>query len=437
MGGPDLRCNDANPAQMLQRSVPAGDYIIVVKQSSAGIFDLTLRFSPPTEIPPVDRCNAGTVDVSAGGTFTGMFSEVEDDYRLTCSSTGRRDAAYRFTIAETQDVTLTATTVGGSFPTTYVSLVRDCDMDSTTIQCISSSSSTTTPLRQRGLAPGTYYVLVESSNTDALGWSLDVSITDPVPRSPGDACSTVVDITPPSGATTGSGSASLAMAERDTPTSCGSTSSSYRDVYFSFTLATTRDVTVTTSGPSFFYTAVSTACGETGTELRCQSGSSPIAQTYRSLPAGTYFVAVSIGSSSGSVTAAVETRPPTAIPPNDRCPGAIDISGGFSGTGTLTGFEDDVRGCSGTGRVDAFYRFTLTARQDVLVTVRRPSGGSTASHTLTLRSDCTTTTNLGCDSGNPAVISQTLEAGSYIVIVDSTSSSAGEFVLQASFFDPV
>lgn len=436
-GGPDLRCNDASPAQMLQRSVPAGDYIIVVKQSSAGIFDLTLRLTPPTEIPPVDRCNAGTVDISAGGTFTGMYSEVEDDYRLSCGTTGRRDAAYRFTITEPKDVTLTGTTLGSSFPTTYISLVRDCDLDSTTVQCIAASWFETVPLRQRGLAAGTYYVLLETDATDATGWSLDVSITDPLPRSPGDACTTVVDITPPGAATTGSGTASLTMAERDTPTSCGDTSSFAKDVYFSFTLATTRDVTVTTEGAGFHYTAVSTACGETGTELRCQSGSAPVAQTYRSLPAGTYFVTVSTTLSSGTVTATVATRPPTPIPPNDRCVGAIDISGGFSSTGTLAGFEDDVIGCSGSGRVDAFYGFTLTTRKDVLVTVRRPSGGSTASHTLTLRSSCGTTTNLGCDTGNPAIISQTLDPGSYIVIVDSTSAAAGEFIIQASFFDPV
>src|SRR5690606_28977591 len=118
--GPDDKCSAANPPRILRRSLPAGEYAIIVKTGFGSAFDLTLSIMPPTPIPPVDVCNAGTEDVSAGGTFTGMFVEVEDDYALSCHSAGTReyrDAVYRLRLTEPKDVTITGSTTG-SFGTT-------------------------------------------------------------------------------------------------------------------------------------------------------------------------------------------------------------------------------------------------------------------------------------------------------------------------------
>lgn len=423
--GPEEKCSSSSPPSLLRRSLPPGEYAIIVKTSAGAPFDLSVMFAPPTPIPPVDVCNASTMDISGGGTFSGMFTETEDDYQLSChASTGYRDAAYRFTITSPKDVTITASTSGSAWtPSTYLSLLTNCSSAASTVSCMSGTTAT---LRRRSLPAGTYYVLLESSATDATAWTMNVTITDPMPRAPGDACTSAIDIT------SASGSASLSTAELDVGTSCGGTTSSYRDVMFSFTLPTTRDVTLTTQAPGFHYAAVETTCGTIGSEIRCRSGgtsTTPLVQSWRSMPAGTYYVVVSTLSASGNVTATVTTSAPTPIPPNDVCSGAIEIGSGYSSRDTLTDFDDDVTGCSGTGRPDAFYRLTLAAPRRVSIFAARPSG-STGQIYLTLRDSCSSTTNIACNNGDPsAAMVQTLAAGTYYLIVETLTTTAGDYTL--------
>ncbi len=412
--GGDIACNSGSSPNLLSRSVPPGDYFIIVKQATAGVFDLNVRFEPPTMMPPIDLCGRGTLDVSEGGTFEGFFSELTDDYRLSCNSSARRDAAYTFTITERKDVTISARAMGGSFNTVYLALTSDCDTTDATIQCRSGSS---TEISRRGLPPGTYWILVESntSGSDANSFSMTVDISDAEPRLPGDACETAIDITE-----TGSGMVPLGVSEFDSGVSCsGSTN---RDVYYTFELTETRDVTIESSGAGFHFLSLATECGVTGSELRCGSGSGTKTETFRSLAPGRYYVTVMTSLSSGSSMVSVETSEPTPIPPNDRCDGAIEIGAdGYISTDTLIDFEDDVRGCSFSG-ADAFYELTLTERREVLITVQ-PDGDRTHSHNLTLRSSCASTDNILCRSGRPATISEILDPGTYILIVESTTEA--------------
>ena len=425
--GPDEKCSAASPPSLLRRSLPAGEYAVIVKTSSGAPFDLNVMLSAPTPIPPVDRCDAGTLDVSAGGTFVGMFEEVEDDYGLSCHAGSYRDAAYRFTITTPKDVFIMGSTSGAAWtPTTYLALTTDCSSATAERACRSSTSA---EIRARSLPAGTYYILLESSATDATAWSINVSITDPAPRAAGDACSTAVDVT------SGSGSAALSTAELDSGTSCGGSSISYRDVYFYFDLAATRDVTLTTSAPSFMYSSVQTTCGSIGTELRCRSGSSPLVQTFRSLVAGRYYVAVSTTATTGNATATVVTGPPTPIPPNDICSGAIEIGAGYSARDTLVGFDDDVMGCSGTGRPDAFYQLTLAARRQVIISAARVAG--TGQVYLTLRNACASTTNILCaNAGGSASIDTILDPGTYYLIVEMPAGSEEDYRLNTFVIAP-
>ncbi|NOY93908.1 MAG: hypothetical protein GXP55_22220 [Deltaproteobacteria bacterium] len=92
-----------------------------------------------------------------------------------------------------------------------------------------------------------------------------------------------------------------------------------------------------------------------------------------------------------------------------------------------------MRGCSGASRADAFYTFTLSAAREVLITARRPDGGSGTS--LTLRAgDCSATDNLVCATANPAAIDQVLEAGTYTLVVEQPLGSAGDFALRVLMF---
>jgi hypothetical protein len=423
--GPELGCATGSPATLLRRSLPAGEHVIVVESTSAVVFDLTLRFESPTTVPPIDRCDPTTLDISAGGTFTGLFAETSDDYTLSCSSTvARSEAAYRLVLDAPKDVILEGSTTGGGSPSTHLALVRDCGERASTLRCQSGGR----PARvvYRALPAGTYFVLLESSSTAASMWSLSATVSDPVERPVGDACSTAVDIT------SGSGAASLTGAERDVTTSCGGTSTALRDVVFRFTLEGARDVSLTTTGAGYHAAALSTECGTIASELRCRQTSSPQTQAWRSLPAGTYFAVVDTTTSVGDVTATLVTSDPTPIPVNDRCEGAIALTNGLARRDTLLGFEDDVSACSGTNP-DAFYALTLTERTEVLVTVR-PAAAATHNHTLSLREGCAATTNIVCDTGNPAVINRVLDPGSYVFVVEAGATVASDFELRFASF---
>lgn len=428
--GPDEQCGASSPPSVLRRSLPAGDYAILVETSSGAPFDLTLMTSPPTPIPPVDVCDASTEDISGGGTFGGMFAEVGDDYDLGChGSVSHPDAAYRLVLTSSKDVRITGSTTGSTWPpSTYLSLTTDCADPSAEIWCRTGRPA---EILRRGLPAGVYYVLVESSASDATDWSIDVSITDPALRAVGDACSTAVDIT------SGTGSVALSGAELDSGTSCGGATSSSRDVFFYFDLAATQDVTLTTNGPGFHYVGLQTACGDTSSEVRCRSATPPMSQTFRSLPAGRYYVVVATTASSGTVTADITTSAPTPVPPNDRCGGAIEIGGGYTSRDTLVGFEDDLVGCSGSGRPDAFYVLTLAARKRVIMSASRVAG-STDQIYLTLRDSCTASTNLACDDGSgTAALTRTLDAGTYYLMVENAAGAEGEYVLDVFVQDPL
>ncbi len=435
--GPDEKCASGAAPSVLRRSLPAGDWAIIVRSTGGGgPFDLSMMITDPTPVPLVDRCNAMTETIVApGGTVRGRFEEVGDDYTLSCHSGSFRDAAYRFTITEPQDVFITGSTTGGPFgtPTTYVSLLTDCSNPMTTQIC---QAQTSINIRRRSLPAGTYYILIESSAADAVEWSITVNIMPPAARAPGDACTTAVPITladAGGGRYVGTGMADLVTAELDSGTSCGGGTGTSRDLFFYFDIPATgpsggpRDITLTTNGAGFHYVSLQTACGVTGSDLRCRTGSGAFAQSWRSLAPGRYYVTVATTLSAGTVTAEIDSRPGTPVPPNDRCSGAIVLTNGASRRDTLIGFEDDLAGCTGSGYPDAFYTFTLAARQRVIVSV--DAGPTTARRVyLTLRSSCSAGANLQCVNGDPtATINTVLDPGTYSLFVEQTATTASDF----------
>jgi hypothetical protein len=447
--GPDEKCIQGTSPTLLRRSLPAGEYAIIVQTSSPGSpFDLNLRFMPPTEIPRIDVCNAETVDLCGGAPcttltgarFSGLYAETEDNYRTSCSGSGSyRDAVYQFTLDSPKDVTISASSTGSSsFSSTYLTLTTDCSTQGGELRCTASSSAS---IRQRELPAGTYFVVIESGDSSPSAWSLNVTITDPVPRNRGDACSNPVDISESTVGGGGSGVAMIPMLELDSGTSCGGGTSG-RDATFFFTLTEVRDVTVTAQLPlaeswESHYASVAPACGRTDMDMRCwtwrDDGSA--SQSWRSLEPGTYFMTVSTTTDAGDIRASIATRDPTPIPPNDRCSGAIELTSGVMRRDTTIGFSDDGPGgsCSGTGRVDAYYRFTLPVSRNIILNVRDADGGTTPLF-VTLRDRCESAGDLvnycqasGIGTPSMAGISAPLPAGTYYVAVETPATEMSDF----------
>jgi hypothetical protein len=429
--GPDDKCTALASGTLLRRSLDPGEYAVIVKTQTASPFEMSLRFMPPTPIPPIDICGDETLEISGGGSFGGMFAETDDDYVLSCHSGAHHDAAYKLTLTEPKDVTITGSVTGAPWGNTpYLSLQTTCGERDSELSCITGSD--TAVIRRRNMEPGTYFVLIERGSEESVDFGLDVTVTDPVPRVAGDACETALDIT------TAAGSVDASTLELDSGTSCGGSTIGYRDANFTFELASPRDVVLRTSGAGTHFAATGGECGTFGGELRCRSGSSPLEQRWRSLPAGRYYVTVATTLTTGSVTASIETSDPTPVPPNERCDGAIDVSHGYRSADTLVDFEDDAQGCSGTNRPDAFYKLVLPNRRRVSMIVQRPAS-SPGSLFLTLKGECDDPLNLACVSTTgttPAAISQTLDAGTYHLIVEMPDSQTGDFDIEVFVGNP-
>ncbi len=439
----DIRCSVGTSPEIFLRSVEPGSYTIVVTQTGTNdVFDLVLRFEDATTPPPIDVC-AGPpdgVDVSAGGSFMGMFLDTADDYELSCGSVGGGDeAAYFFDLPPTGnfDVELRATGIGGAFreDNIAVSLVTDCDDNETELGCTNTPGSANLSLRD--VAPGRYFVLVERQFPSITSWTLDVTITPIAARIPGDSCNVAVDLTPPMGMTTRSGTSALAgtpMPGFDGGVTCNPAAA--RDAYFEFTLDATQDVRVTTDvGFSSHSAALMDTCGDTATERRCTTRTGIQTQLFRSLPAGTYFVVIATGATFGTANASIEILPPTTPPANEICSGATVLTGPTSTISAvdLTGYQRDEPGCrGGTNNVDAFYEFTLAAPSFVTVSAVPAMGTDPLNLTLTLRDACGTTVNRACETGMMGTgpsITQALAAGTYVVVAEAPELVASTFDL--------
>jgi len=427
--GDDTFCAASGAVSTLRaRDLPAGDYAIVVKTSSAATFTLTLDTSEATPILPVDVCRDDTVDISAGGTFMGVFGDVGDDYLVQCRPTtgtgSRKDAVYQFTLDEPRDVRLVARTFQSSStrPTTYLSLVRDCaDVDST-VACLVRPEP---EIVRRSLDPGTYFVVIESNATSPLRWELDASFSEPLSRNTGDFCGTAVDVT--DAVTT----LPLSMLELDYGTSCAAVTDATRDGTFSFTLTEASDVVVRADAGGPHAMTVTTTCGDNASSLACLNGSPTTTRRFLRLDPGTYFVNVATSQpSTGSISVSTMVFPPTLPPANDTCAAPATLTSGVEHRGTLLGGADDLASCGPATSSDVVHVLELSAESNVSLVARRTDGVTEPLFLGVHGASCGDAAQ-SCASGTPAFLNRTLPAGTYHVVVESIAGFAGPYALTA------
>ena len=423
--GPDEKCGTGNPPSVRRRSLPAGEYAVIVQTTSPQAFDVIVRLSPPTTVPLNDRCD-GTTEVLPMGRSTrdGVFEESDDDYPISCNDSASRDVVYAFDIpaGEQRDVTIDATASGAPFgDRVFLQLTTDCRASSG-IVCRAGGSAA--QVRQRALGPGRYYVVVEAQNGESVAWTLSANITLPVPPAPGDACSTATTLS----TAVPSASVDIASLEDNGGTSCGEFFLDSRDAVFTFRLTEPRDVTLTATSSSMFAgvsAALQTRCGVASTETRCAFGSS-VRHFFRALPAGDYYFIVETDQTSGTVSATMSSVPATAVPPADICPGVFVPPSGFA-SGTTVDFESQVDlDCSGTSSPDAFYRIEVLVTSRVRAIATRTTGDVAVAITRT----CGSRSTLSCGSeGATSAAIATLAPGTYYVVVETPEGSPGTYEL--------
>jgi hypothetical protein len=303
----DRQCAYGAPATGRVHQLPAGDHYLVLEGPSYVEVDFTLSVEVLGASPPVlgDRCDA-PIPITPGVTYAGTLLDKQHDYEVSCGY-HYRDAIHTFTLATAADVTIDLD--GGG---TYMNLaVRStCDAEGTQLRCDAGSPARA---RMRGLAAGTYFVIVEGSS--AGSYTLDLEITTPpsvpIETTGNDVCAGAVVV--PEGGGLYTGSTITAINDYTTATtSCGFMATS-KDVVFRLDLTARSRVVATTDGSSFdtvLYYIVG-ACP--GPEAACDdnSGEGTRSLLDRNLEPGTYyFIVDGWGSSSaGSYVFEITTTP--------------------------------------------------------------------------------------------------------------------------------
>ncbi|MGE0786862.1 MAG: putative metal-binding motif-containing protein [Sandaracinaceae bacterium] len=241
-GPAELRCVTGNPASGTLHQLMPGTYFLIVEGPNTRPADFTidLQYLPPAPPPPGDACTNPLPVPTDGTPVTGSFASFEDDYLVSCGTTGR-DAVYSFTLGAASDVWIdySGSAVGA------VSLRTNCAISTGDLRCIRTNPITS---RVRGLPMGTYYVVVEASGGGTYSLSVRATTppTTPTPVTGNDTCATAATIPETGGIFTGTTIGAIP----DYPASCGSGAGS-PDSVFELVLSSSRHVTATTEGSAY------------------------------------------------------------------------------------------------------------------------------------------------------------------------------------------
>ncbi len=428
-GTTEVACDSGYPGGTIRRrSLDAGTYFVVVASSTPGQIDLTVTFGDP--IPPAanDTCDMPT-DVSAGGTFMGSFVEVADDVTTSCGLGARPDLLYTFTTTEEQDVRISARAPTGD--SLNWSLRTTCTDDSSDLRCVYGGPASGTVHQ---LPAGTYFLVVEGPTWAEVDFTLDVAFLASSPPPPGDTCGDPLPVTIGTPLT-----GTLVDKQDDIDVACGFY---YRDAVHTFTIDADSDVTVSFNPGGYGNVSIRSACADASTELSCESGS-PARARLRNLAAGTYYVIGEASTPSGYTLEVDATTPPTVpvdVSGNDACPDAyaIPATGGlFRGdTSSMTDNYEPTM-CGSSGAPDAIFQLDLAASKHVVLS----TDSSAFDTVLHVHRDACTSTETYCDddggSGTTSLIDQTLDAGTWYVVVDGFSTgSSGQYLLEVTITDP-
>jgi hypothetical protein len=336
----ELACGagaDATSVRALARNVAPGIYFAVVTTQSASPVELQIDLAAPSS-PPTNVDCGSAAPIQPGTPTTVSIVNAPTDLASACPSSDG-ELTYSFTLTQSQDVLVYASTLFGSGTALVGLRAPPCTDPTDELEC---GAAGVVPLYERSLAPGTYVVTVgASSSIDA---SLEVELSPPTVAPPDQTCASPPIIT--AGQTLDYDLSDHENAIKDGCLSSGP------DAAYDLSLPSASDVLLIDRFPETEDGAVSLdapACDMT-TSLGCDVDGTPARIGRRNVPAGDYRVVVAdqLGLQ-GTVEALVRpTVAPTILPPGsaETCADAVDASnGGFFTGDTSTSVPDYGTGC--------------------------------------------------------------------------------------------
>lgn len=302
-----------------------------------------------------------------------------------------------------------------------VTLAGQCGDPASEIACggpyPSPQSGKIAKLRGRGLGDPAQAVALPLyvSTAGGVPVTLDVALLPPAPVPTNETCGTAAPLTP--GAPV---EATILDVVEDLGSAC---STPLGELVYAFDVLQTSDVDLyaaSVDGDGLPSISLRTsACALPGDEITCVTA--PGAHIFRhSLPAGTYYAAVS-ASAPTTVLLTAELSPPTDPPADEACPAAPPLTPDQTLSISLAGHQDDLQLDCLPGAVDAAYTLDLPVASDVLL-VERISQGDFGAIELSAPACAAPADLLVCGAGALSPVRATkrnVPAGSYRVVAES------------------
>lgn len=456
--GTELDCglHSAAGAVLERRSLAPGRYFLVVdsRTEGPGAFDLTVELGEPAggESCADPMPLAFSTDGEGKKTATAQLDmgQVERNEVTRCNSynINSTDAVFSFTTDGPFDLRAESKWKSGVDGVAHLGLFRGGCAAEDELTCASEGvASTLTRLDVRGLAAGSYFLLLQSfSSYEVADIDLTVTLTPPVP---GDGCGLTHSLSVPAGGgqVTASGDSTGFFGDVK-----GSCSSSGPDALYTFTttapMGLRGEVTTTTTGftPALHLKTAGECPG--GTEVACAAGSAGKASLVKSvLPAGSYLLAVDSTTTKGGAYALKLDFTPAAAGETCDAPIPLTFSSGLAGgtasaTGTTVGLFDDVSACSrGFNNPDRVYSFSIDRELNLVASLASTSGYTRPF--LSLRQACTGY-DVTCGSAEwdkPSTLKVgSLTPGTYLLVADTDVSGTGatgfSYALEATLAPP-
>ena len=355
------------------------------------------------------------LDVMEEGFTFGAIGDIDS----SCDAPDFPDVSYAFELASESDVIITVSGRDGLY--TYVAIQTACGDYASTLHC---NSGQPFQFCQKGMAAGTYYLVISSWDEGAFDILVDVE--PPGPPLEGDTCDTAVAITGD-----GHWEGDLLCMTDDLSFECASWAD-YKDMVYTFTLDEVQDVRIRASAVLFSpYVSLHQDCDTPSPAVMCASDY-PFDRRITRVEAGTYFLAIE-SYTPGAFSLDLNFLPASEPPANETCDGAVDVTAGGTFPGSLLASSDDYMSSCMPGYLDAFYTFTLAESRDVHLSVR---GTGSFTPFLVVQDVCgDMSSELRCHNITPAdVLLRSLPAGDYWVVVEG--AYGGEFELEAELLPP-
>ncbi len=271
-----------------------GTYYLVVNSAdgSTGSYTLTTTSTTPGTGESCSTIKPMTFSAGSASFGDSTVGHTHDAPPTACGM-GGKDLAYSFSTSGTQNLTVSVSGFGSTWPNIYVTSPCTGAVVSGTCALASASGGTAT-FTKTNLPPGTYTLWVESYSTYAGAFSVSATLTPSGSQgNGGENCSSPTPLVFDQGVATASGR-TPATASDVTSTCLGEGG----DVVYSFTTTAPKYFSVTVTPATSQYKAVvhlrgpSSTC-TAATELTCAGAASPgssVTTPSTLLSAGTYYL---------------------------------------------------------------------------------------------------------------------------------------------------